>query len=289
MNEGRGRITRRPAGAAGVKVVSILSGKGGVGKSVFALNLAERLTALGARVLLVDADLHFGSIAILANVETGAGFGEYVRSGVPLERVVTATRHGFDVVAGGETEPTEPDVTAVARAMERLRREAERYDLVLVDHSSGVSEAAIVMAHASDVNLLVLVPEITSISDGYGLYKHLQQIDSNIDCRLVVNRVLSGDEAEFIETKFLAVCQRFLGHVPGYAGKVGEDSLFRRAVASQTVLARLEEQSFAVEEVTSIARHLLGVFGGAVSKGAGDAENSGITINKTPAMADIRE
>ncbi|UCE23374.1 MAG: AAA family ATPase [Candidatus Zixiibacteriota bacterium] len=277
--------------ARSVRIISIISGKGGVGKTVVAFNLAERLAAAGARVLLVDADLNCGNVHILANTTVTYGLHEVIRGELSVSEAAVSSEFGFDILAagGGGDVWTEQDVTSVAGVMAGLRKLSTSYDFILVDNSSGVSKIADLITHASDTALLVLIPELTSISDCYGLYKHLTSSDSAVDCRLLVNRAESADEAEYIRKKLWAVSERFLRRTPGYLGHISEDRALRESVASQTALARLSTESTAVQQVTFLARSLLRVFGWLSEQEHNYPRNTQKTINKTTAMADIRE
>jgi flagellar biosynthesis protein FlhG len=280
----------RPANSP-TPIVSISSGKGGVGKSVLAFNLAERLAVMGVKVLLVDGDINCGNLHILANSEATYGFREVIRGQLSLKEAVFSTAYGFDVLAsgGGDMVRTDGDITPIANAMVRLRRESASYDLVLIDHSSGISKIAEVMAHASDSVALVLVPELTSISDSYGLFKQLKGTDADLDCRLIVNRAESASEAEFIHTKLCALTERFLGSMPLYLGHVAENPHVRESVAGQTAISTVAAESQVTQELTSLARHLAEIFGISVTAISSAQSNIPKEINKTTALADIRE
>lgn len=280
---------RTLTGAA--RVVSVVSGKGGVGKSVVAFNLAERLAHAGVRVLLVDADLNCGNLHILANSSGDYGLREFIREELSLKEAVSSCRHGFDLLAagGGEVIWTDGDISPVANAVVRLRKEGAHYDVILIDHCSGVSKTATVIAHASDISILLLVPELTSISDCYGLFKHLKTTDSHIDCRLLVNRVESAEQAEYIHTKICAVSDRFIDRIPAYLGCLREDQRVRDGVARQSALTEISPEADVVKELTTIARRLIGALY-PLSETSGEMPlNSIRQINKTTALADIRE
>jgi len=281
---------QRQAGTTGI--VSILSGKGGVGKSVLAFNLAERAAAAGARVLLVDNDLNFGNIHILANAQVNYGMAQFMREELSLPEAAFRTGIGFDILAStgyADIDEDEDSSVAAGRMIEKLRREGSAYDLIIIDHPSGISKRATVAAHGSDINLLVLVPELTSISDCYGLFKYLMMANSNIDCRLVVNRVQNESEAGYIISKLGALCDRFIGATPRHAGTLCESDSYRQSVGAQSTLADLDPNSIAVKEVTLITEGLLADFG--MSKNGAKTTETTKTemINKTAALADIRE
>ena len=241
------------------KLLSVLSGKGGVGKSVLAFNLAERMAALGRNVLLVDGDINSGNLDILANVGCDFGFQQFASGNLSLKEAITNLKDNLDLlpaIRGNELWDLH-DTGLAARIAKRLRQESAIYDIVVLDHSSGVSKMATVMAHASDINLLVVVPELTSIADCYGLYKYLLEANQSIDCHLLINRVNSNDEADYIHKKFDALTERFLGKPPRYFGYLLEDELFRSSIARQASLSALDTDSQSVKTVTELARMLI--------------------------------
>lgn len=274
------------SGHARPTLVSVLSGKGGVGKSVIAFNLSERLSSFGHQTLLVDADSTCGNIHILANVEAERGFQQFA-GGSPLTQCECVLSDRLSIVASGST-PTEApgiDVSQAARVIERLRQEAVQYDFVVIDHGSGVSDTATVMAHGSDVNLLVLIPELTSIADCYGLYKYLLSANGSIDCRLLVNRIVSDDEAEYVQSKFFTVTSRFLGRLPGYSGFLSESALIRQSVARQLPIAGLEPEAPILQQLNAIVGDLVGRSQTSTTDPDYTEET---TINKRPETADTR-
>jgi len=273
------------------RIISIISGKGGVGKSVVAFNLAERLAAAGLRVLLIDADMNLGNLHILANSSGDYGFREFIRQELSLREAVSKSRYGFDLLAagGGEIIWADGDINPVAGAVARLRTAGRQYNIILLDHGSGVSKAATVMAHASDVSILMLVPELTSISDCYGLFKHLKATNENIDCRLLVNRVETADQAQYIHTKICAVSERFVGQIPAYLGCLAEDTHFRDGIARQSAISEFSPEADVVKELTTVARRLIGTLNPTGDTAIDRASNSTEEINKTTALADIRE
>ena len=219
-------------------MISILSGKGGVGKSVIAFNLADCLQRRSFRTLLIDASQSGGNQHILANVPVSYGLTQYADGTLSLAEAVTTIREGLDLLAapGNELHRDEDNSSSV-QFIQKLLADAARYDVVIIDHGSGLPDRSTHIARNSDLNLLVLVPELTSISDAYGLFKHLSKNRRTTDCRLLVNRAQSDDEAEYIQSKFVAMAQRFLGVTPLYTGFIPEDIAVRGAIASQTALS----------------------------------------------------
>ena len=154
---------------------------------------------------------------------------------------------------------------------------------MIVDHASGVSKAATILASASDLNLVVLIPELTSISDAYGLCKYLYHTYEGITCGLLINRTQSEEEVTYVRTKFAAVAQRFLGRSPEFLGAVDEDAAVRAAVARQQPIARVSPESVVSQALTGLARVVKRHHSEQIQ---GDRREA---ININPAAADIRE
>ncbi|HSG70707.1 MAG TPA: hypothetical protein VLA12_09855, partial [Planctomycetaceae bacterium] len=197
---------------------------------------------------------------ILANANCERGLGHFLTNECALAEAVTSTECGVDILGSTWSMPLliDSDVRAIAGLVESIRREATDYDFVLFDHGSGVSEASIVIAHGSDLNLIVMVPELTSIADAYGLFRRLIETNSNIDCRLLLNRIESDEEAFGLFDKFTAMTEQFLRQKPAMFGHLAETELFRRALAAQRPAAVVAAESPAVHTLTSLARMIAG-------------------------------
>ncbi len=271
------------------RLISVLSGKGGVGKTVLAFNLSERLVAQGFRVLVVDADFHGGNVHILANTSCEVGVAEFVSGRLSLAEAITPLADGFDLLGASRraVDPEKWSAATVASVLTRLRSEGAGYDYIVFDHSSGQSHTATLTAHGSDLNLLVVIPELTSISDCYGLYKHLRQAQTETDCRLLINRAQDAAEAQYLHQKFGAVTERFLGKAPRCAGFVLEDGSVRKSIAAQTPLAALAENSVVVQALTRIAQTLSRDLSPEAAMERTAILQTANNVN--PAAADIRE
>lgn len=249
---------RRTSDADRTVLVSILSGKGGVGKSVTAFNLAETLASSGRRVLLVDADISTGNIHILANLKSDYGLREFADGRLSLAEAVRPFAPNLDILPSISTGAAAEagTVSSAVNIARQLRFQGSGYDLVILDHASGISDPATVMASASDLNLLMLVPELTSIADCYGLFKYLKQANSSVTCSLLLNRVEGDEESDYVRSKFLAVADRFLGDVPGFLGYLSEAVALRQSVARQEPVAIVTPDSRIVRDFSALSQKL---------------------------------
>jgi flagellar biosynthesis protein FlhG len=266
-------------------MVSVLSGKGGVGKSVIAYNLAERAATSGYRTLLVDADYACGNLHILANTDPADGFEKFAQGQGTLNDLAVTLNENLYLLARSSFGPIESlsSLSQIARCAARLRQQSNGFDLVVVDHGSGINTVATVFAGTSDRNLLVMVPELTSISDCYGLYKYLRQTDHAIDCRPLLNRVESETEAEYLWARFAAVVEQFLKETPRQAGVLPEDTAFRSSVANQQPISVVAPDSPVLQALDKIIRALNS------RSSAATTDSQPQEINVLTAPADIRE
>lgn len=277
-----------PEKSAAAKIVSVFSGKGGVGKTVFACNLAERVGSLGYRVLLVDADFSFGNVHFLTNAGSDYGVGMFASGQLSLKEASTRITDHLDILASESNHDTKKlyDAKAATTMMKKLHQQANEYDLILIDQASGKSDAATVMALASDLNVLIVVPELTSLADVYGLFKHLIQTDSRINCSLVINRTESSDEADYVHRKFAALSDRFLNRMAPCLGYLPEDRAVRESVSSQRLLADVHDDSEALQSLARIGRSIVQEFFSLTKR---SRVTDKIKINENQAVADIKE
>ncbi|MEA2031766.1 MAG: AAA family ATPase [candidate division Zixibacteria bacterium] len=272
----------------GAKLVSVISGKGGVGKSVLAYNLAERISASDVRVLLVDTDFSCGSLHVLANQVCEYGIVEFARKELSLEKAKTVLSDNLHLLPSPTvcTDRKFYDPKEATQLLMNLRQEGSDYDVIIIDHSSGISEAAAAIVRTSDLNLITIVPELTSISDGYGLYKYLVKSGEIGHCQLLINRVIAAEEAENVRHKIGAITERFLGRPLGCIGSVPENIAVRNSVASQIPIAQYDSNSKVSIALSAMARAVvLELFKNKV-KTDSIIEDS---VNNEPAVADIRE
>ena len=277
-----------PGKAASPRIVSIHSGKGGVGKTVIACNLAERLASRGYRLLLVDADFNFGNVHIMTNTGHDYGVGTFATGRLSLPEASMRIMDRLDILASESNNDTRALYSpARTRALMRdLRRQASDYNLILVDNSSGRFEAAMVMASFSDLNILVMVPEVTSLSDGYGLFKHLVGTVPESCWGVLLNRCRSSVEADYVHEKFAALTERFLKNSPRYLGYLPEDPAVRESVSWQRLIANGCENASVMQPLTDIGHRLIEQMNLRVTRNRMTVE---IGINENQAVADIKE
>ncbi len=242
---------------ARVRVVSVTSGKGGVGKSHLAANLSTLFAREGQRVLVIDADGGLSNVDVLLGVRPLLNLGDLL-DGAPLEEVLCQVGPRLSLLAGGQGErrlAQLDDATrlALTSAWEQL---LPRFDAVVVDVGSGVGDDVLFFASAGEVSLLVVTDEPTSIADAVVLIKALGAKASVREVDVVVNCVRTSRTAQAIFAKlqqsasFCGVRLRLVANIP-------DDQNIRRAAMAGRPLVELAPTSPASRAYERLAQTLL--------------------------------
>jgi flagellar biosynthesis protein FlhG len=242
------------------QIIAVASGKGGVGKTWFAITLSHALAREGRRVLLFDGDLG------LANVDIQLGLTP-VRdlAGVIAGRatLAEATLHhaggGFDIIAGhsgsGSLSALEP--AALEQTLAALRRAASQYDVVLLDLGAGLDRSVRRMSAWADALLVLATDEPTSLTDAYAVLKLYAADSATGDARVVVNQAATHTAGERTYATLQRACAAFLGQSPRLAGVIRRDDKVRDAIRRQTLLLTRHPTCAAAVDVEAAARALL--------------------------------
>jgi len=226
-------IPSRPAAPKRTaRVIAITSGKGGVGKTNIAVNLATRLATMDRRVLLLDADLGLANADVIANVSPRANLAHVITGRRKLEEVVCKGPGGFSFVPGASGLAQMANLTELERGrmVQMLRRFEADHDLILIDTGAGIGRNVLSFVLAADEVLLVTTPEPTAATDAYALIKTVMKKRDDAVVNLLVNMARDKQEAKRVFERINAVCRRFLGRTIRDAGHVAHDARVSHAV-----------------------------------------------------------
>ena len=207
------------------RIVAITSGKGGVGKSNIAVNLAVRLTKMGRQVVLLDADLGTANADVLCNLSPGVGLAHVVAGRQTLAQAMITAPGGFQLVPGasGLAQMAALGEFERGRLIQQISELEKDNDLILIDTGAGVSPNVLSFVLGSDQLLVVTTPEPTAITDAYAAIKIIARQRQDVDVRVLVNMVKDPQEGRSIFKRIDAVCRRFLNLTTRYAGHVVYD------------------------------------------------------------------
>lgn len=216
-------------------ILTVTSGKGGVGKSVIAVNLAEVLVGQGYRVALLDADFGLGDCAVLLNEQPAAAVLDLARHAALREEVLHTTGRGLtliqSVAAPGDADGRERTLYATLDTL--LHDLRDSYDYVLIDTPAGTDGPVRWALDRADLGLLVLVGEPTAVANAYRLAKLTYQADPDYPLSLVVNFADTTAEADSVADRFGELTRRFTGQTPTYLGWVPYAATLRQSVRQQ--------------------------------------------------------
>jgi len=242
------------------QLVAIASGKGGVGKTWFAVTLAHALARRGRRVLLFDGDLGLANVDIQLGLQPEHDLGGVIAGQVTLRE---ASRRfapgGFDVLAGrsGSGALAGLDAAALSRMLEALGTAAYGYDHVLLDLGAGLERSVRRMAAWADLLLVVATDEPTSMTDAYATLKLHAADRPESPARVVVNQATGAVAGQRTYATLARACQIFLKRTPPLAGIVRRDGRVPDAIRRQALLLTRHPTSEAGEDVERIARGLI--------------------------------
>lgn len=220
--------------------LAVVSGKGGVGKSLTAVNLAETFAADGRRTALLDADLGQSAGPVLLNEAPAHTVASGALAGLAMDAAWHTTSSGVTLVQAART-PEEADAlgpalfAALDAALDALRA---THDVVLVDAPAGAGDTVRWALARAGAGLLVLVGEPTAVADAYALAKLVWGAAPGLPLGLVVNAADTDDEAAGVAERFGAVTGRFLGRTPAYLGWVPYAVALRQSVRTQRPAVR---------------------------------------------------
>jgi flagellar biosynthesis protein FlhG len=197
---------------AGARVVAVVSGKGGVGKTNIAVNVAICLAMQGHRVILVDADLGLANADVLLDVRNPYNLSHVLAGRREIEQVVIDAPGGIGLVTGASGLAHVADLSEFERQqlvglLDRLEDDA---DVLLLDCAAGISRNVVAMANAADDVLLVTTPEPPAMTDAYAVTKVMVRQGLQSPIRVVVNMAASRSQASQTQTRLVRVAEQFL-------------------------------------------------------------------------------
>ncbi|MDR3176580.1 MAG: MinD/ParA family protein [Desulfovibrio sp.] len=238
-------------------VISVTSGKGGVGKTNISVNLASRLAADGKRVVLLDADLGLANVDVLLGLTPAHNLFHLFHEGVGLSDVLMDTPYGFRILpaSSGVSEMLSLSAGQKITLLEAMDELEDAVDYLIVDTGAGINENVMYFNLAAQERLVILTPEPTSLTDAYALIKVMQQNHDVNDFRILVN--MAGDDKSALDIfrRLYRACDHFLSGVGlDYVGMVPRDAGVRKAVINQKPFCALDRDGPACRAVTGIAK-----------------------------------
>ena len=218
-------------------LIGVASGKGGVGKTTTAVNLALALQESRGRTMLMDADLGLANAQLILGESPTFNIKDLLEKEMTLEEICHECAGGLKLIAGASGDPTLANLSLVqTKTIEEVLRNTQLADLVLVDLAAGIATQTVEIFASCDISIVILADEPASIADAYGVLKLQQQRSSLSNTYLVVNRAKSEQHGESLFKKMNHLCMSFLGEPVKSLGSILEHPDVREAHTSRSVL-----------------------------------------------------
>jgi flagellar biosynthesis protein FlhG len=255
------KTTAAPAAALQCRnMIAIASGKGGVGKTWFAVTLSHALARRGKHVLLFDGDLGLANVDIQLGLTPERDLGAVIEGTSTLPGAVIKYKEGgFDILAGrsGSGNLATLPVQKLSELRNDLIALARNYDHVLVDLGAGVDRSVRQMAGPAAVTYVVITDEPTSLTDAYAFIKLARAANPQADMRIVVNMAANASEGQKTYETIKKACESFLHYTPQLAGIIRRDVKVRDAIRAQTPLLVRSPTTEAASDIEVIAAYVL--------------------------------
>jgi flagellar biosynthesis protein FlhG len=221
-----------------VQVIAVTGGKGGVGKTSVAVNLAAAQAARGKRVLLLDGDLSLANVDVLLGLTPRFTLEHVLDGRCTLEEAIINAPQGFRVIpaASGITRMAELSTAENLGLVQAFSNLTTGLDVLIVDTAAGIANSVRQFCQASQHVLLVVRDEPASLTDAYALVKVLSREHRTANFRVLANMTQRPGDGEILFRKLERVTSRFLDVVLDYAGEIPEDPYVRNAIREQRTL-----------------------------------------------------
>ena len=245
------------------RVITVTSGKGGVGKSNFAVNLAVQLSKAGKRVIIFDADMGLANVEVMFGAIPKYNLSDMIYHGKKLKEIITEGPMEIGFISGGNGITGMNNLTKnqLSRLVNNLNELDELTDFILIDTGAGIANNVMEFVSASPEVLLVLTPEPSSLTDSYSLIKALYgnpgfaRHSTNIE--VVVNRTVSMDDGQIVYEKLSSVISKFLQGEVHFFGTIPQDGLLEKSVRAQKIVSMTAPNARSARAFERLAQSLI--------------------------------
>jgi flagellar biosynthesis protein FlhG len=280
--------TTNPSGGKVIKpsvrskphVITVTSGKGGVGKTNFTVNLALALAECDKKVLVIDADLGMGNVDVVLGCSAPYNMMHLLENNMEITDIMINGPRGIKFLSGGSGihELANLSQQNLERMIKKMLLLDDWADVILVDTGAGISHNVINFVMAADEVIILTTPEPTAITDAYAIMKTFVRCHGTAPLKLVVNRVINDEEGQAVVEKLVFVALQFLHLSIRKLGFVYEDRCVMQAVKKQVPLLISFPHSVASHCMNQIAHKI--IYGEKITSSKGIKEFFSKLLNK---------
>ncbi len=245
------------------RVITVTSGKGGVGKSNMTVNLAIQLQKAGKRVIIFDADFGLANIEVMFGTIPKYNLSDLIYQGKNIRDIITRGPLDIGFISGGSgviglNNLYMEQIQYLVKSLGELN---ELADVILIDTGAGISDQVLEFVMASPEVLMITTPEPSSLTDAYSLLKALYRnpnfVANGTTIHVVANKVISNEEGYAVYEKLNYVVEQFLHGSLDYLGMVPQDSALERSVREQKPVSLNVPNSASARAFEVLAGNLL--------------------------------
>lgn len=245
-----------------MRIIAVTSGKGGVGKTNFTVNLALALIEYDYKVIIMDGDLGLANVDVACGLAPKYSLKHLLSGEKKIEEIILSGPKGIGILPGGsgvqEMQNLEKeDLQNVVVNLGRLERMA---DILIIDTGAGLNQTVMNFLLAADDIILITTPEPTSLTDAYGLLKALHEENRDRKVNIVVNKVHKEGDAQSTFSRLNVAVRRFLDGSLNLLGWVYDDPHVSQSIMKQEPLGLLFPSSTAYRCIQWIAGNVAGIY-----------------------------
>lgn len=241
------------------RIITVTSGKGGVGKSNFVVNMAISLQKRGKKVLIFDADIGMGNDDVLMGFLPRYNVFDVIVGNKTIAEVMIEGPHGVKLLPGGTGVTRIEEVEAEQREnfIEKLSSLTD-LDYIIMDTGAGINRTVLGFVACCEELIIITTPEPTSLTDAYSLIKAVSHFNIKKSAKVVINRIIEHKEGELTFNKFNSAAKKFLNIDLQYLGSIADDKRLVQAVRKQEPFVISYPSSTVAKDVNNIADRIIG-------------------------------
>ncbi|RMD50506.1 MAG: MinD/ParA family protein [Ignavibacteria bacterium] len=241
------------------KIVSIVSGKGGTGKTFFSINFAYNLAQQNYRVLLVDLDFNLANIHLFLDETPESTIFDFMLNRSTLDETIINYTTNLDVIYGDSgnlsiTNVTEKQVLSFIRKIISI---SDRYDYIIFDNSAGISPNIYTILSASGKLIIVVNPEPIAVIDAYVVFKIMKKNKIKLDSSVVINKAEDLRDGKTAYENLAKASERFLKVIPDYLGCVKFDKIVDETIRAQSLISVSFPEHHISKSISQIATNFV--------------------------------
>lgn len=242
------------------RVIAVTSGKGGVGKTNFTVNLGIALAKRGKQVLVLDTDIGLANVDVILGLSPEYDLSHVIAGQRDVSEIIYEGPAGLKLIAGGSgfQDIVNLNELQLARFLNALEALDGTADIILLDTGAGISKSVLNFVLAADEIVVVTTPEPTALTDAYAIIKIIVRRRPGAHLKLITNRALTPKDGQAAADRLATASERFLGAKLEFLGPVMDDEAVSRSVRVQTPFLINAPNSPAAACINRVADTLLG-------------------------------